>query len=88
MLARHMTAANRRLVEIGTIFQRPLHLTFAMQDIQHCLNRRISELALQMLLHGLHIRGPRIPQNVHNLQFQRCQPFGLPSRHRVVLLKL
>ena len=54
-----------------------------MKNIEHGLDGRISPVAGQMLLHGLHIRGPGFPQDVHYFQLEGRQVFSFSSRHQV-----
>jgi len=85
MPANELRARDRGLVHIGPVFQDPLNFALPMQDVQHRLHGRIGQLALKLFLHRMHVRRPGFPEDIHNLQLKRRQPFTWFLSHQRLL---
>jgi hypothetical protein len=69
----YLAAADRRLVEVGPVLERAFNLALAVQNIEHRLHGRVSQLTLQSLLHGLDVGRTGLPEHADNLQLRRGQ---------------
>src|SRR5260370_40088500 len=81
-MADHLAAADGGGIEVGAVAQRPLDAPFAMQDVEHRLHRGGGQVALQMLLHGLDVGRPCLPQHAHDLKFERREVLDFASCHQ------
>ena len=70
VLADDVLAAHRGFVEVGAVFERAFGFAFALENVEHGLDSGISKLAFEFLLHCLHVCGTRIPEDVHDFEFE------------------